>query len=71
MTPARAPTLLRAAFRRPLALAPSQTTWQHTLQAFSPDAQFAEVSDGTATIILALDDSATDCQLAGYAHLIT
>jgi hypothetical protein len=71
MTPALAPNLLRAAFRRPLALAASQTTWKHTLQAFRPAAQVAEVADGTATVIPALDDKATDGQLAGYAHLVT
>lgn len=40
-------------------------------KAFSPAVQAAEIADGAATIILALDDRASDGQLAGYAHLVT
>ena len=40
-------------------------------KAFSPAAQAAEIADGAATVILAVDGRASAIQLAGYAHLVT
>ena len=46
-------------FQKTWALTANQTTWKHTLQAFSPTPQAAEVADSAPTVILALDHKAT------------